>query len=162
MSGQVDRTHHDAILDAISQITTVGDFCAFGSLFTAGLLDPGLSVQGVGLIDLPLNAEQTETLIAASRTVHYGELDTTTPNTDIKQPREIAASRMSFGQGWNYCLDEALEKIRLQMGLGPDIGSVQMVLLTSDVIAHVLNSINMEPHKLLIYEKGIRLLTWPE
>jgi hypothetical protein len=116
----VDRTHHDAIHQALSQITTNKSICAFGSLFPVGLIDPGLSVEGVGPLEFPIQRQQAEMLLGTNSFSPYRVGDELSTTTWIQRSAEIDISRLSFSDGWDMLLKEAVEKAKLQMGLGPN------------------------------------------
>jgi hypothetical protein len=116
-----DRSTHDTILEALSDIKTVGSFAAAGSLFPVGPVDPGFNVKGVGDVELPLNEEAAASLIKLSRRAPHGHGDQTKVNTEVRKTWEIDAAEICFRPAWDGYLHEACKNVKLQMGLGPDL-----------------------------------------
>jgi len=118
---EYDRTIHDAVLQALSDITTAGAFAACGSLYPVGPVDPGLHVEGVGDIELPLSHEAAGSLIKLSRQAPYGDGKQTVVNTEVRKTWEIDAAKVCFTNAWDGYLNEAIRHAKLQMGLRPDL-----------------------------------------
>ncbi|KAF2122089.1 hypothetical protein BDV96DRAFT_682102 [Lophiotrema nucula] len=137
-AGKTDRTVHNALYEALSDIKTPGSFATSGALFPVGLIDPELSVKGIGPIELPLSSEDAQKLVKASRLAPYGHGDQTIVNTDVRNTWETDASDVSFGKGWVECLDMATKKLKDGLGYAQDAW------------------IYLEPYKLLTYEKGAK------
>ncbi len=109
-----------------------GDFCAVG---TCEVFAPGLEVEGIGPIALPLLPIQAEQLIAVAKRAPFGRGEQTLIDTDVRRTWQIDAGRVRIhGQGWARSLAGLVE--RVAGGLG----------VTGPVAA--------ELYKLLVYDEG--------
>lgn len=109
-----------------------GDFFAIG---TCEIFAPGLEVEGIGPIALPLLPTQAEQLIAVAKRAPFGRGEQTLVDTDVRRTWQIDAGRVRIhGQGWARSLAGIVE--RVAGGLG----------VTGPVAA--------ELYKLLVYDEG--------
>ena len=109
-----------------------GDFCAVG---TCEVFAPGLEVEGIGPIALPLLPTQAEQLIAVAKRAPFGRGEQTLVDTDVRRTWQIDAGRVRIhGQGWARSLAGIVE--RVAGGLG------------------VIGPVAAELYKLLVYDEG--------
>ncbi|HXP70547.1 MAG TPA: 2OG-Fe(II) oxygenase, partial [Candidatus Dormibacteraeota bacterium] len=116
----------------LSGVDRHGDFYTAG---TCEIVAPGLDVQGVGPIALPLLPVQAEQLIAIAQQAPYGRGEQTLVDTEVRRTWQIDPERVQIrGRAW----DRTLENIvgRAAEGLG----------VTGPVAA--------EFYKLLVYDEG--------
>ncbi|MFV0445959.1 MAG: 2OG-Fe(II) oxygenase, partial [Planctomycetaceae bacterium] len=107
-------------------------FCVNGQL---DISDPGLTVEGVGAINLPLKARQARDLIAVSQRAPYGKGTETRIDPRVRKTWEVDAARLQCRPDWDAAIAAAAESIATQLGLPAD-------------------SLIAEPYKLLLYEVG--------
>ena len=109
-----------------------GDFCTVGA---CEILAPGLEVEGVGPIALPLLPTQAEHLIAVANRAPFGRAQRTVVDTNVRRTWQINADQVRIhGQGWARSLAVILE--RVADGLG------------------VTGPVTAELYKLLVYDEG--------
>jgi hypothetical protein len=109
-----------------------GDFCAVG---TCDVFAPGLEVEGIGPIALPLLPIQAEQLIAVAKRAPFGRGEQTLVDTDVRRTWQIDAGRVRIhGRGWAGSLTGIVK--RVAGGLG------------------VTGPIAAELYKLLVYDEG--------
>jgi predicted 2-oxoglutarate/Fe(II)-dependent dioxygenase YbiX len=122
----------DALAALLSTVHTPGDFYAAGK---TELLMPGLAVDGVGQIALPLLPSQAGQLIAVAQRAPYGRGAETLVDTAVRRTWQIAADRIRIeGKGWARTLESLVA--RVANGLG------------------VTDPVAAELYKLLIYDEG--------
>ncbi|TFK65147.1 hypothetical protein BDN72DRAFT_801506 [Pluteus cervinus] len=105
--------------------------------------NPWLTIEGLGLIGLPLSQIDAGRIKSSSRQAPYGHGNTTVVNTDVRNTWEIASQLVSFGNlEWHTFLKEnVLAAVRDGLGLTAD-----------------LNTLRPQLHKLLLYETGSHFL----
>ena len=109
-----------------------GDYCTSGD---CEILPPGLEVEGVGPIALPLLPGQAERLIAAADRAPYGRGGQTLVDMQVRRSWQIDADRVRFrGRRWSESLAGIVA--RVAEGLG------------------VSDPIEAELYKLLVYDEG--------
>jgi len=109
-----------------------GDFCTGGVCET---FPPGLEVDGVGPIALPLLPVQAEQLVAVAERAPFGRGEQTLIDTDVRRAWQINADHVKIrGRGWTKTLATIVE--RGAEGLG------------------VTEPVEAELYKLLVYEEG--------
>jgi predicted 2-oxoglutarate/Fe(II)-dependent dioxygenase YbiX len=121
------------LLALLDKIKTSGTFSASGTLPS---IPPGLKVKGMGHIALPFLEHQAKALIELSQQSPYGRGEETIYDTNVRHSWQIAAEDFELtNPQWAEALQEAIEQIGKQLGLGDA-------------------KIEAEQYKLLIYEKG--------
>jgi predicted 2-oxoglutarate/Fe(II)-dependent dioxygenase YbiX len=116
----------------LEHVRRPGDFCAGGA---CEMFAPGLEVEGVGPIALPLLPAQAERLIAVAKRAPFGRGERTLVDTDVRRTWQINPDQVHIhGQGWARTLAEIVE--RVADGLG------------------VTEPIAAEFYKLLVYDEG--------
>lgn len=120
------------LADLLKKTHRPGDFYAQGKV---ELLSPSLSVKGVGLIALPLLAEQAAQLVAVTEQAPYGRGPDTIVDTAVRNTRQIGPDRIDLGgRHWPKTLSTILDSAA--EGLG------------------VSDPIEADFYKMLIYEPG--------
>jgi hypothetical protein len=117
---------------------TLGTVLRPGTFFVAGsqqMLAPGLEVDGIGAIGLPLTPVQAEQLIASAERAPYGRGEETVTDISVRRTWQIGADRVLIrGKYWPGTLQAIVT--RVAEGLG------------------VVGPIDAELYKLLIYDEG--------
>jgi hypothetical protein len=120
-------------LHALGQITSNG---CIG--FLDGLdadLNPGLHVDGVGNIDLPLTESDAQKLISKAQQAPYGKGSETLVDTTVRNTWQLDASQFKFTDpSWEEFMNGLCKTVAEKLGVGTDIRA--------------------EVYKMLIYEKG--------
>lgn len=117
------------LLDAIDR---PGDFYMSGA---CEILAPGLQVEGVGAIALPLLAVQAQQLVTVAEQAPYGRGEETIVDTAVRRTWQIGADKITFsGRNWARTLEGIVS--RAAEGLG------------------VVGSVTAELYKLLVYDAG--------
>jgi len=121
------------IFSALSTIDRPAAFSASGQ-FPAIL--PGLNVDGLGDIALPLSATEAKRLIKYCQQAPYGKGTETVVDTKVRKVWELGPNRFSFeNPKWDSALESVLREIEDKLGLAKKA-----------LAAHL--------YKLLVYEKG--------
>jgi hypothetical protein len=124
------------LIDCISGIQVTGSFATSGS-FT-NYVHPGISVNGVGSIRLPLSSGDAESLIRASRQAPFGKGNQTLVDENVRKTWEIDGSKVSFSnEAWSGWLEEVVKKASEELGVSGGSGGARAEL-----------------YKMLLYEKG--------
>jgi predicted 2-oxoglutarate/Fe(II)-dependent dioxygenase YbiX len=121
-----------AFADALATVSRPGTFFIAGS---QQMLAPGLEVDGVGAIGLPLTAVQAEQLIASAERAPYGRGEATVTDITVRRTWQIGADRVQLrSKYWPATLASIVTHVA--EGLG------------------VADPIDAELYKLLIYDQG--------
>ena len=120
------------LAEALSTVQRPGDFFTAGSVEIAA---PGLQVEGIGPIALPLLPAQAQQLVAIADRAPYGRGQSTLIDPAVRRCWQIGPDRVRIdGRHWGRALGEILA--RVSQGLG------------------VAEPVNAEFYKLLIYDEG--------
>ena len=120
------------LAEILSTVQRPGDFYATG---TAEVFAPGLAVEGVGVIALPLLPAQAAELVALAERAPYGRGEETLLDTDVRRVWQITTDRVRL-QGRHWARDLATIVARAAEGLG------------------VSEPVAAEFYKLLVYDQG--------
>ncbi len=121
------------LLTLLQTITGNGSFATFG---VKNFTFPGLHIQGVGEVGLPLNAIQTSAILKVSQKAPFGKGSRTITDARVRSAWEIDASQLSFHHdAWAHFIQEIVADATI--GLGIAEGEVTASL-----------------YKLLLYETG--------
>jgi predicted 2-oxoglutarate/Fe(II)-dependent dioxygenase YbiX len=97
---------------------------------------PGLEVEGLGMIGLPLTAAQAEALKGKCEQAGYGKGEETLVDTNVRRVWKLPASKLSLtNPAWNKALEEIISSVQVELGLEGQA-----------LTAHL--------YDLLLYEKG--------
>ncbi len=122
----------DDIAQLLLDVRRPGGFCTSGVIDT---LAPGLEVDGVGPVALPLLTTQAEQLVAVAEQAPFGRGERTLVDTTVRRTWQVDAARVRCtGRGWAGTLDTIVA--RVAEGLGVD------------------GPIEAEFYKLLLYDEG--------
>ncbi len=123
----------EQILYSLGTIEGNNNFATTG---TNDFTHPGLHIEGVGDVGLPLNEIQAKALIEVARQAPFGRGSQTVTDTKVRKSWEIDASQVSFkNKAWNKAFKKIMGQV--QEGLG----------IENRKVSHSL-------YKLLIYEEG--------
>jgi hypothetical protein len=118
------------LLDQIDRPTTV---CSFGD---RPVTLPGMDVDGIGSIGLPLGKAQAKELIQLCQQAPYGKGTKTLVDTDVRRVWELDPTKFQLtNPHWDAFIDSIVKDVRSELGL------------------HDLE-LNAHLYKLLVYEKG--------
>src|SRR5215470_15730853 len=121
------------LIALMDQVQTAGAFSVGGTLPS---ILPGLQVNGVGPIGLPLTEHQAQALIHVSELAPYGRGEETIVDPAVRRSWQLSADDFELGNPqWNEALRAAVDQIGTELGLS----DCQIVF---------------EPYKLLVYEAG--------
>ena len=120
------------LAEILRTVLRPGDFYATG---TTDVYAPGLEVDGVGVIALPLLPSQAAQLIAMAERAPYGRGEETVVDTEVRRVWQIRADQIRLqGRNWGRSLDAIVA--RAAEGLG------------------VSGPVEAELYKLLVYDQG--------
>lgn len=122
-----------ALDKALSTLRGGGRF-AMGARIAS--LTPTLHIEGLGILSLPVLAEQAKALIALAERAPYGRGDATLVDTSVRSSWQLAPSRLRFVDPiWpRKTLPRILARVKKELGV------------TADIEAQL--------YKLLVYEEG--------
>jgi predicted 2-oxoglutarate/Fe(II)-dependent dioxygenase YbiX len=118
--------------DALGTVSRPGTFFVTGS---EQMLAPGLEVEGVGPIGLPLPAVQAKQLIAVANRAPFGRGEATVTDIAVRRTWQIAADRVRIrGKHWPTTLQAIVARVAEGLGL--------------------TDPIEAELYKMLVYDEG--------
>lgn len=121
------------LLDVLKKIDRPGTFCTSGRVPPTL---PGLEVDGVGSIALPLEKRQAAALKKRARQAPYGRGTQTLVDTEVRRVWEIDAERVALSNPeWSNALQQVVRTVQSELGLEKQ-----------ELDAHL--------YKLLLYERG--------
>lgn len=122
-----------SLIDHLEQIKSSGSFESSG---VKPFAHPGLHVQGVGEVALPLSDAEAQKLVARAHKAPFGKGSQTITDTTVRSAWELDADQISFqNPQWEKFLDGIVAEVK--KGLGLEKQSVKANL-----------------YKLLLYETG--------
>lgn len=124
---------HDRLLKALDEIDRPGDFCTSGD---RPLTMPGLEVEGLGPVGLPLGKSQARALIKLCRQAPYGKGTETVIDTDVRRVWELDPKQFQLTHAkWNELVSSIVKDVQEALGL-----------TDQKLVARL--------YKLLVYEEG--------
>jgi hypothetical protein len=126
-------TTADALYEALMEVETTGAFAAGGKLEGCPL--PGLVVEGVGAIALPLQPDQAESLAKHSVQAPFGRGADTVVDTAVRLCRQIEPAKIQLGAAWNAYIQKRAAAYVDQLGVSND-------------------NVEARLYKLVLYEEG--------
>src|SRR5436309_9041582 len=126
----------ERLATAIRQATRSAKFLVAGRLPVA---DPGLEVEGLGRVPVPLKRGIAKSLIATCRPAPYGKGTETLVDTRVRKTFELDPEKFRLADGWNSAIAGATRTVADSLGLSADRLEARL-------------------YKLLVYEKGGFLL----
>jgi len=122
-----------ALLGLLATIDRPVEFCVAGD---REFVLPGLEVDGLGIIGLPLAESTAQELIKVCRQAPYGNGTETVVDTKVRKVWELDPSRFQLtNPAWQKCVNAILEDSQLALGLEKEKLTPQL-------------------YKMLLYEKG--------
>ena len=124
---------HDKLLEALSAVDRPGDFCTCGN---RPLVMPGLDVDKMGVVGLPLTKTHARKLIALCRQAPYGKGTETVVDTDVRRVWELDPTQFQLtNPKWDEFVASIVDDVKESLGLEGQ-----------KLTAHL--------YKLLVYEEG--------
>lgn len=118
--------------EAIGQATRSSKFCVAGCL---PVVDPGIEIDGLGAIRLPLKPAMAKKLVALCRVAPYGKGTETLVDRKVRNTFELDPEKFRLGEEWNSAVAGATQFAGKQLGLPAE-------------------QVEARLYKLLVYEKG--------
>ncbi len=132
------RTKRDADPSVERLATAIGLAARSAKFLVAGRLpvvDPGLDVEGLGRVRVPLRRGIAKSLIATCRVAPYGKGTETLVDTRVRKTFELDPQKFRLGDEWDSAIAGATRTAADSLGLPAD-------------------RLEARPYKLLVYEKG--------
>ena len=130
---QESKEQVKSLLKILKEVIGNGTFLTSGYL---KFIHPGLIVEGVGVIAMPILPEQARKLIDKSSKAPFGKGSQTIMDTSVRSAWEIDAEKLRFDNpDWDKEMGKVLKAVKKSLGL-------KKVDITASL------------YKLLIYEKG--------
>ena len=124
------------VLDHILGVQSAGSFTTYRSL--ENFVPPGISVDEIGAIRLPLSLSDAQSLIRVSRQAPFGKGNQTLVDETVRKTWEIDGSKVNFtNKAWNGWLKGIVSAVA--DGLG---------------VAGGANNVRADLYKMLLYENG--------
>jgi len=124
---------HDKLLDALAAVDRPGDVCTGGD---RPLTMPGLEVEGLGPVRLPLGKTQARKLIKLCRQAPYGKGTETVVDTDVRRVWELDPDRFQLtNPKWDDLVVAIVSDVQQALGLEE-------------------RKLTPQLYKLLVYEEG--------
>jgi hypothetical protein len=127
-----DSTTVEWLLTAVGQATRSARFCAVGCLPD---VDPGMKVEGLGTVKLPLKRTTAKELVASCQLAPYGKGTQTLVNKNVRNTFELDPKKFRLSGEWNVAIADTMPFVAEQLGLPAD-------------------QLEARLYKLLMYEKG--------
>ncbi len=125
-----------ALSRRIWEVHSAGSFATFGTI--ENFVHPGIAVDSVGTVRLPLSEDDTQALVQTSRQAPFGNGTETLVDVSVRKTWEIDAAKVQFlNKGWQRCLDGIVGKVTRELG-----------------VAGGSQNVRPEFYKMLLYEKG--------
>lgn len=120
------------LLDLLDRLEAAGDFCTWGAL---PMVLPGLEVEGVGPIPLPVQPAQARELVRVAAQAPYGRGQETVVDTQVRRVWQLEPGQFELrNPAWAEAVDAAVQAVQAAFAIPGKID------------AHL--------YKLLVYEKG--------
>jgi predicted 2-oxoglutarate/Fe(II)-dependent dioxygenase YbiX len=124
---------HDNVLAVLSQVDRPGEFCTSGD---RPLVMPGLKIDGIGVVSLPLTKTSARQVIKLCRKAPYGKGIETVVDTKVRRVWELDPAQFQLtNPKWDELVTSMVNDVKESLGLGG-----------RTLVAHL--------YKLLVYEEG--------
>jgi hypothetical protein len=124
---------HSKLLEVLGEVDRPGDVCTSGD---RPLTMPGLEVEGLGSVGLPLSKSDARKLIKLCRQAPYGKGTETVVDTDVRRVWELGPKKFRLtNPKWNPLVASIVSDIQAELGLAGQKLKAQL-------------------YKLLVYEEG--------
>lgn len=127
-----DSSALEWLATAIEQATRSAKFVVAGRL---PIVDPGLDVEGLGRVSIPLKRGIAKSLIAACQVAPYGKGTETLVDTRVRKTFELDPRKFRLGGEWTSAIADATRT-------------------TADALGLPADRLEARLYKLLVYEKG--------
>jgi hypothetical protein len=127
-----NSTTVEQLAKAIGKATRSARFCAAGVL---PAIDPGIEVDGLGEMKLPLPAKKVRGLVACCTAAPFGKGTRTYVDKKVRRTFELDPKKFHLSDAWNSAIARATESAAAQLGLPAD-------------------QLEARLYKLLVYERG--------
>jgi predicted 2-oxoglutarate/Fe(II)-dependent dioxygenase YbiX len=118
------------LAEILSTVVRPGDFYATG---TTEVYAPGLEVEGVGVIALPLLPAQAAQLIAVAERAPYGRGEETLVDTEVRRVWQIRANQVRLqGRNWARSLEAIVAQAAEGLGVSGPVAADLYKLLIYD------------------------------
>jgi hypothetical protein len=105
----------EKLSQALSKVDRPGSFCVSGS---APAVLPGLEIDGLGPIGLPLTAKQAKELIKHCHQAPYGKGEKTVVDTSVRHVWRMEPDRFSLtNPDWKQFVEKTVAKVQEELGL---------------------------------------------
>ena len=105
------------LAEAISQAARSANYCVSGRLPVA---DPGLEVQGLGPVRIPLKGTVAKQLAASCRVAPYGKGTRTLVDTKVRKTFELDPKKFTVCDAWNAGIADVTRTAAERLGLPAD------------------------------------------
>ena len=106
---------HETLIQTLAKVDRPGDVCVAGDL---PLTMPGLVVDGLGTLRLPLGETQAHELIACCRQAPYGKGTRTLVATNVRSVWELDPGQFQItNPDWGRLIDLIIRKMQKKLGL---------------------------------------------
>ncbi len=123
----------DKLLETLEEVDRPGDVCTSGD---CPLVMPGLEVDGLGAVGLPLTKTQAKRLIKLCRQTPYGKGTETVVDTNVRRVWELDPAQFKLtNPKWEKFVASIVDDVKQTLGLGGQ-----------KLAGHL--------YKLLVYEEG--------
>ncbi|KAL8719246.1 MAG: hypothetical protein Q9225_003731 [Loekoesia sp. 1 TL-2023] len=124
------------LCNRINEVHSTGSFATYGIIDS--FVHPGISVDTIGTLRLPLSEEDARALVQASHKAPFGKGTETVVDESVRKAWEIEAGKIQFlNERWQRCLDQTAERVARELGVAD--GPI---------------NVRAEFYKMLLYEKG--------
>jgi hypothetical protein len=127
-----DSTTARRLAEAVVNATKSSRFCVAGGL---PAVDPGVTIDGLGAVALPLKRGVAKKLIAHGQVAPYGKGAETLVDARVRRTFELDPMRFRLSQGWSTAVAGTVKLAAGELGLPADRVEARL-------------------YKLLVYEKG--------
>ncbi|TMW65925.1 hypothetical protein Poli38472_003690 [Pythium oligandrum] len=137
LSKEERRAPARAVTEALAKVQSPGDYYTKGA--NDEYPDPGLNIQGLGFVPVPLTVESAKAIINKSHLAPYGHGEETIVNTQVRDTWELNAQTQFTLQNpaWQHFIDRITAACARDLGIDP-----------------TTHNVTAKPYKLLIYETG--------
>ena len=133
-----DESHlKDSLRECIFNVRSAGSFAVFHKI--EDFVSPGVSVDPIHIIGLPLSQDHAHALIQASCQAPFGKGTETLVDESVRKTWEINAREVQFrnNEDWQRCLDRIVERAAKELG-----------------IVNGSRDVHAEFYKMLLYKEG--------
>ena len=109
-----NSTTVERLSKSIGQATRSAKFCVAGCL---PAIDPGIEVEGLGAIVLPVKRRTAKALVASCQVAPYGKGTATLVNKKVRDTFELDPKKLHLSGAWNVAVADAMRQVAEQLGL---------------------------------------------